>query len=1179
MPIPARPSPPPTDVVLRGQARLLACLPGLASDDSTLVPEPAWPPGQVPAIPEGERYAFGPVFATGGLGVVRRGEDRRLGRTIAIKELLRDSPQAQQRFALEAAITARLQHPGIVPLYDLGWQGSGRPYYCMKLVDGESLEARISQATDVPARLRLLEHVIAVADAIAYAHDQQILHRDLKPANVLVGRFGETVVIDWGLAKDLSGRIAAEVTASEASVGAAGVSDMTEAGTVMGTLRYMPPEQAAGEAVDVRSDVYALGAILHHVLSGAPPFTGEGGPGLVRQVLAGGFEDLRRDAAIPRGLAAIARRAMARDPGDRYPSAAAFAEDLRRFAAGRMVSAHAYSLREAAGLWLRRHRTVVAASATVVTALAITGVIAATRIDRAQAEAQAAQRASEAAAGRAERAAFEQATLAAAGRAGEVLRLARTPGHEREALLLGVEVLAADDAPQIAVDGVSQALSAMLPVASLSSPDHAVYSLAFAPDGRRIATYPFRADAATDVIKVRSVDGGRLIATLPAGDNPLGTMVFAPDGERLAVSSSDHCTVWEVTTGAPAQTLPGCALPFFAVDGSSLFAKQPGAKVDESQLYTGLAAWGPGDAAPRWSVAVPGENFVALAHPDGRRIVVKRDHTRGEAIDLIDARDGHTLRTLTPSAPRGRYVERSRGMALPETLALSPDGTRLATTESTDAGRLLLWDLETARVQTLALERAAFHPVVFVGDDRLATFAGDLRMFDATTGAQTLGLPGQWLFAPIGAEAIAIDGDTMVRLPGDTRQTMPPGKALQVIGSADGAFLATLTGAQATLWSTRDHLAVDRWAPPRGHRVVSFAADEVMTRDDAGTLWVHDRGGERPTVEIPGQAKGDTAELWRVPGGIWRQIRMSLFPDESLRGVNRLRLHDDTGKQVYAHDDDHDEQWATAEASRRSTRVAAWQDGAITVRDAARDASLCAWPSAGVHALELSDSGAWVAALDRAGGLTIFEVATCARRATTAALGAAELTEKLHYLRSFEASDAGTTVLRYRSRTLVLAPTGVALDVTDPCRPSQPWGYARLSPDGQALITSCESSQVHERGWLRDVRDPARSVALDLSAYDELPQFSPVGDVLAYKTRRGRLAVLDRTTGAEITTIRGPSRLERFAFRPDGQVDALAADGAVYTYPTTVAGLRDAACRALAGTASADAAAAVCPRR
>jgi WD40 repeat protein len=332
-----------------------------------------------PPVESHRRYVFGEVVAAGGLGVIRRAEDRRLGRVIAVKQLIRDSPVAQRRFALEAAITARLQHPAIVPLYDLGWSDSGEPFYCMKLVDGETLDAKIQATTDIAGRLRLLEHVIAVADAIAYAHEQQIIHRDLKPANVLVGRFGETVVIDWGLAKDLSGQVEVETDDADTATPA----HLTAAGAVLGTLRYMAPEQARGEDVDVRSDVYSLGAMLYHVLAGQPPFANAVGPHAVKRVIEGELEPLPTiDPRIPRELAAVAHRALALKPAERYASAGEFAEDLRRFSAGRFVSAHAYSLVEMLRLWIGRHRTIVLITALALVALAVTVTVAFVRVQQ-----------------------------------------------------------------------------------------------------------------------------------------------------------------------------------------------------------------------------------------------------------------------------------------------------------------------------------------------------------------------------------------------------------------------------------------------------------------------------------------------------------------------------------------------------------------------------------------------------------------------------------------------------------------------------------------------------------------------------------------------------------------------------------------------------------------------------
>src|SRR5262249_36594426 len=169
------------------------------------------------------------------------------------------------RFQREALITARLQHPGIVPVYEAGRWPSGEPFFAMKLVSGRPLDKVIAEATSLPARLALLPRLAAACDAMAYAHSQRIIHRDLKPGNVLIGDFGETVVIDWGLAKDLdaadspeSANRAPRARKSQPKIEHQS-STLTVAGSVMGTPAYMAPEQARGETVDQRADVFALG--------------------------------------------------------------------------------------------------------------------------------------------------------------------------------------------------------------------------------------------------------------------------------------------------------------------------------------------------------------------------------------------------------------------------------------------------------------------------------------------------------------------------------------------------------------------------------------------------------------------------------------------------------------------------------------------------------------------------------------------------------------------------------------------------------------------------------------------------------------------------------------------------------------------------------------------------------
>src|SRR5882724_11625865 len=209
-------------------------------------------PSDLPSLPtqlrDPHRYHILGEHGRGGLGRVSRAHDRELGRDVAIKELLSRNNVHEVRFLREVLITARLEHPGIVPVHEAGRWPDGTPFYAMKLVSGRPLRDLIAERTTVEERIGLLHHVIAVADAIAYAHGRNIIHRDLKPSNVIIGDFGETIVIDWGLAKDL--------TSSEAPTIGGGPfrtnrnDDLTSAGSVLGTPAYMAPEQERGEPVD-----------------------------------------------------------------------------------------------------------------------------------------------------------------------------------------------------------------------------------------------------------------------------------------------------------------------------------------------------------------------------------------------------------------------------------------------------------------------------------------------------------------------------------------------------------------------------------------------------------------------------------------------------------------------------------------------------------------------------------------------------------------------------------------------------------------------------------------------------------------------------------------------------------------------------------------------------------------
>ncbi len=356
---------------------------------ATWLPEVTSPSLELP-IRDPDRYLRGDEIARGGVGRIVSAVDRELDRRIAIKELLRESPTLARRFEREVRLTARLHHPAIIGVIEAGRWPDGAPFYVMKHVQGRPLDRIIEDAPTLAERLALLPHVISVAEAVAYAHDQRVIHRDLKPANVLCGAFGETVVIDWGLAKHLEeadeyhapAAARPEPTGEEAARRASASSDLTTLGQAIGTPSYMPPEQARGETVDARSDVYALGAMLYHLLTGRMPYASAASAAEVLNAVLSGpppaIEQLVSGA--PPDLIAVVGKAMARDPDSRYATATELAADLERFQTGQLVGAHHYSSWQRIARWASRHRGAVTVAAIAAIALAAVGGFSVQRI-------------------------------------------------------------------------------------------------------------------------------------------------------------------------------------------------------------------------------------------------------------------------------------------------------------------------------------------------------------------------------------------------------------------------------------------------------------------------------------------------------------------------------------------------------------------------------------------------------------------------------------------------------------------------------------------------------------------------------------------------------------------------------------------------------------------------------
>jgi serine/threonine-protein kinase len=360
-----------------------------SADSIAISPETAgWPAATSP------RFRILRLHAKGGLGAIFVARDTELNREVALKQILdghADDQVSRARFVLEAEITGGLEHPGIVPVYGLGANPDGRPYYAMRFIRGDSLKEAITAFHADPSLRRdpglhsldlhkLLRRFVDVCNAIDYAHSKGVLHRDLKPGNIVMGKHGETLVVDWGLAKALR-RTDPAIESEEPLLAPTLSSAIAEtcAGSALGTPAYMSPEQAVGdlEHLGPRSDVYSLGATLYCLLTGKAPFE-DGDVGTVLlAVKKGEFTRPRQvDPTIHPALEAVCLKAMALRPDDRYPTPRALADEIERWTADEPVTAWPEPLPLRARRWARRHRTTVtAAAAAVLVALAGAGVV------------------------------------------------------------------------------------------------------------------------------------------------------------------------------------------------------------------------------------------------------------------------------------------------------------------------------------------------------------------------------------------------------------------------------------------------------------------------------------------------------------------------------------------------------------------------------------------------------------------------------------------------------------------------------------------------------------------------------------------------------------------------------------------------------------------------------------
>ena len=919
-------------------------------------------------LPRGDtaRYQLEGVHARGGLGRVVKAHDQQLHRTVAIKELLKRSPSAEARFVREALITARLQHPGVVPVHEAGRWPSGDPYYSMKLVSGRTLKELIGSRRSLEERVALVPHVLAVAEAIAYAHSQKVIHRDIKPANVIVGDFGETVVVDWGLAKDLSGALPEEDVTAESSrpdLTTAGSAESTALGKVMGTPSYMSPEQARGQELDERADVYSLGALLYEVLSGDAPFSGDTADAILQRALEANPRPIHEvQPAAPPDLVAIVTKAMARFPEDRYPTAVELAEDIRRFQTGQLVTARHYSTRSLVKRWIERHRAVVGVGAAAAVALALTAAYAFHNVvdqrNLARREGAAAQRARAAAEERSHELAFQQAqsslardptatlawlkTLPATGEHAAALPAlldeATALGVSRHVLrhptwVMGVDYVADGFAVSTDMDGSVYRWDLSTGQGwEIGRHEDGAWMTQLSPDRRLLAI-----GGKGGRIGLLSTAGGGTVRVLAGHRDMIELLQFSRDGSRLLSWGKDMSVrVWDVASGTPLLAITdGAVAGVITPDGDAAIVSYAAGDLMRIEIDGHLE----GGARRRLGHFDSPVHRTAIS-PAGDHLLA---HSLDEKVRMIDL-------------PSGRVREFGKQDALLGWAGFSPSGARAATAGIDGTIRLYTVAAEKGDEKTLRGHEDSIYHFEFSPDESTLVSASDdgtVRVWNLATGEVRV-LRGheddvyRVAFRADGREIVTSGLDRTVRVwPldfADGRVFAPaPGETYGLRFSDDSKRLFTFGKGKLLTWdattgvrTVRAEVSGELLDKAEKNKLMELAVDEsgdlVATADETGLLHLWSADGAHHEL------RGHTAKLQSLAmsgdgGSLVSADRDGLVLVWDLRGVPDGQAP--TSRVLFR-----DRAVKTASLSRDGARLVLGAEGSLELFDVATAASL-----------------------------------------------------------------------------------------------------------------------------------------------------------------------------------------------------------------------------------------------
>ncbi len=754
--------------------------------------------------------------ARGGMGTILRAWDDDLRRNLALKVLSdehvdADDPDASTtplaaRFREEAQVTGQLDHPGVVPIHELGEDEKGRPFFAMRLVRGRTfgdIITLVHGGHEGWTQTRALGVLLKVCEAVAFAHEKGVVHRDLKPANLMIGRFGETYVMDWGLARimdqESSGDSIEDSALSSISIVHTDRKQSSDSetmyGAVVGTPSYMPPEQALGklDELDERTDIFALGAILYHLLSGHPPYVEEGArvPShlILKWVVDGPPKPLSEVAPRAHGeLAAICEKAMARKPEQRYASTLALAEDLQAYVEGRVVSAYEGGAAAEFKKWVVRNKGMAVATAAAV--LAILGAFGGVYWIQHQSRVEVADKNREL--GNANQ--TLQSTIAELGRTNEELGLARDAAHDNAALAqrneraavlssYAANLHAAANALDVGATEDAWASLQACPeelrgwewnhldlrtdpsLAVLGPMEARLGTVDWSPDGRIIATAGGSiADQGHDyAVRLWDAESHEPLRVIDAHLARVVSIAFSPDGARIASIGEDGWfRLWQVSTGDKLLEIftrfEPTDLAFFP-DGERVAVTTEGALTWILDLERGGALAELESDSLAQSVAV---------FPDGERVAIGLGNYR---VEIWDVRRRVVERELLIDRV-GPDPWRPTSVMGVNDIAIDATGARIAAGGLGRGARV--WDVRTGRELARMtgahanVHGLAFHP----NGEWLASAADDhtVALWDSRTGHPVEVLLGHdWIvqdvaFSPDGGRLVSASFDGTLRI-------------------------------------------------------------------------------------------------------------------------------------------------------------------------------------------------------------------------------------------------------------------------------------------------------------------------------------------------------------------------------------------------------------------------------